>query len=73
MSVCACDALLLLLNACVLTEGFALQADDMCSLPAMGYDFDPPHLHTVVMTDLVCPLVCAPSSLYDLGACMIQQ
>ena len=26
----------------------------MCSLPAMGYDFDPPHLHSVVMTDLVC-------------------
>lgn len=37
----------------ILTHG-CLQADDMCSLPAMGYDFDPPHLHTVVMTDLVC-------------------
>ena len=26
----------------------------MCSLPATGYDFDPPHLHSAVMTDLVC-------------------
>ena len=31
-----------------------LQADDMCSLPAAGYDFDPPHLHSAIMTDLVC-------------------
>ena len=33
----------------------------MCSLPAMGYDFDPPHLHSVVMTDLVILLAsCHP-------------
>ena len=44
-------------------EVSTLQADDMCSLPAMGYDFDPPHLHTVVMTDLVSPLVWAFCSI----------
>ena len=39
----------------------------MCSLPAMGYDFDPPHLHSGVMTDLVhppsqLPPICMPGS-----------
>ena len=33
----------------------------MCSLPAIGYDFDPPHLHSVVMTDLVHPPSQLPS------------
>lgn len=30
-----------------------VQAEDMCSMPAAGYDFRPPHLHTVILTDLV--------------------
>lgn len=29
------------------------QSDDMCGLPAAGYSFEPPNLHSAVMTGLV--------------------
>ena len=44
-------------NSCL-----CFQAADMCSMPAAGYDFEPPHLHSVVLPDLV--IACSMEVLY---------
>ncbi|BDA43217.1 probable inactive purple acid phosphatase 27 [Coccomyxa sp. Obi] len=41
------------LNQSLPSEESSYSADDMCSEPAISYDFDPPHLHSAVMTGLV--------------------
>ena len=41
-------------HVCWLMTGvFAGQAEDMCSEPAINYNFDPPHLHSAVISGLV--------------------
>lgn len=41
-------------HVCWLMTGvFTGQAEDMCSEPAINYNFDPPHLHSAVITGLV--------------------
>ena len=38
----------------------------MCSMPAAGYDFEPPHLHSVVLPDLVSPRCLLLNSIFEL-------
>ena len=53
----------LVIHPVCLTFGVGWQSDDMCGLPASGYSFDPPNLHSAIMTGLVRHLARLPLGL----------